>query len=85
MVFGPDVGSLFLTTFLIAAPAIAFCVKLYLKIKNGKASDEAHWYPVLIVGSVLTVLVITLESLSSEILQNLVCSPCIVSIIFPLC
>ncbi|XP_057437857.1 probable protein S-acyltransferase 4 [Lotus japonicus] len=56
LVFGPDVGSLFLTTFLIAAPAIAFCVKLYLKIKNGKASDEAHWYPVLIVGSVLTVL-----------------------------
>ncbi|RDX75462.1 putative protein S-acyltransferase 4, partial [Mucuna pruriens] len=56
LVFGPDVGSLFLTTFLIAGPAIAFCVKIYLKTK--KASDHIHnqWFPVLIVGSVLTVL-----------------------------
>ncbi|KAL2320578.1 hypothetical protein Fmac_029547 [Flemingia macrophylla] len=49
LVFGPDVASLFLTTFLIVGPALAFCIKTYLKIK--KASD-----PVLIVASVLTVL-----------------------------
>lgn len=56
LVFGPDVGSVFLTTFLIAGPAIAFCAKTYLRIKHGNASDHAHWIPVLIVGSVLTVL-----------------------------
>lgn len=56
LVFGPDVGSLFLTTTLIAAPAIAFCVKIYLNIKNGNASDAAFWLPVLIVGSTITVL-----------------------------
>ncbi|CAJ1917466.1 unnamed protein product [Sphenostylis stenocarpa] len=56
MVFGPDVASLFLTIFLIAAPAITFCVKAYLKIK--KTGDLAHefWFPVLVVGSILTVL-----------------------------
>ena len=64
LVFGPDVASLFLTTFLIAGPAIAFCVKVYLRIKHGKAGEDTHWIPVLIVGSVLTVLVNTLYSLS---------------------
>ncbi|KAE9588693.1 putative protein S-acyltransferase [Lupinus albus] len=54
LVFGPDVSSLFLTTFLIAGPAIAFCVKIYLKIRDG--SDDLNWYPVLIVGLILTVL-----------------------------
>ncbi|XP_027352361.1 probable protein S-acyltransferase 4 isoform X1 [Abrus precatorius] len=54
LVFGPDVASLFLTSFLIAGPAIAFCVKIYLKIKKGPGND--HWCPVLIVGAVLTVL-----------------------------
>ncbi|BAT85054.1 hypothetical protein VIGAN_04254600, partial [Vigna angularis var. angularis] len=34
MIFGPDIASLLLTTFLIAAPAIAFCVKIYLQIKK---------------------------------------------------
>lgn len=58
LVFGPDVASLFLTTFLIAAPAIAFCVKMYLKAKHEKANNGDHlfWCPVVIVGSVLTVL-----------------------------
>ncbi|OIV90014.1 hypothetical protein TanjilG_00315 [Lupinus angustifolius] len=54
LVFGPDVSSLFLTTFLIAGPAIAFCVKIYLKIRDG--SDDFNWYPVLIIGLILTVL-----------------------------
>ncbi|XP_019454849.1 PREDICTED: probable protein S-acyltransferase 4 [Lupinus angustifolius] len=54
LVFGPDVGSIFLTTFLIAGPAIAFCVKIYLKIRH--ESDDAYWCPVFIVGLILTVL-----------------------------
>lgn len=61
LVFGPDVASLFLTTLLIAGPAITFCVKIYLKIKDG--SHDAQWYPVLIVGLILAVLVNILDSL----------------------
>lgn len=66
LVFGPDVASLFLTTFLIAAPAIAFCVKMYLKAKHEKANNGDHlfWCPVVIVGSVLTILVNTLDNFS---------------------
>ncbi|KAL2565212.1 hypothetical protein AAZV13_19G093600 [Glycine max] len=56
LVFGPDVASLFLTTFLIAGPAIAFCVKIYLKIKKTDGLIHDYWFPVLIVGSILTVL-----------------------------
>ncbi|KAK7290731.1 hypothetical protein RIF29_05360 [Crotalaria pallida] len=54
LVFGPDVASLFLTIFLIAGPSIAFCVKIYLKIRD--RSDDVNWYPVLIGGLVLAVL-----------------------------
>ncbi|TXG70117.1 hypothetical protein EZV62_005052 [Acer yangbiense] len=53
LIFGPDVASLFLTTFLIAGPVIAFCIKTYAKIKN---DDHDHWYPVLIGAAVLTIL-----------------------------
>ncbi|KAK7336372.1 hypothetical protein VNO77_16911 [Canavalia gladiata] len=63
LVFGPDVTSLFLTVFLIAGPAIAFCVKIYLKVK--KASDHDYWFPVLIAGSILTVLDIIFLLLTS--------------------
>ncbi|KAK2416388.1 DHHC-type zinc finger family protein [Trifolium repens] len=56
LVFGPDVASLFLTTFLIAAPAFTFCVKMYLKFKNEKASGHSFWFPVMIGGLVLTFL-----------------------------
>ncbi|KAF9679476.1 hypothetical protein SADUNF_Sadunf06G0018900 [Salix dunnii] len=55
LIFGPDVASIFLTTLLIAAPAIAFCIKVYNKIVD-KGSVNARWYPVLVVGSILTVL-----------------------------
>ncbi|KAJ6287605.1 hypothetical protein OIU78_003932 [Salix suchowensis] len=55
LIFGPDVASIFLTTLLIAAPAIAFCIKVYNKIVE-KGSVNARWYPVLVVGSILTVL-----------------------------
>ncbi|XP_052107266.1 probable protein S-acyltransferase 4 isoform X2 [Arachis duranensis] len=56
LVFGPDVASLFLTTFLIAGPAIAFCIKIYLRIRQGNGDNDAQWVPVLAVGSALTVL-----------------------------
>lgn len=69
LVFGPDVASLFLTTFLIAGPAIAFCVKIYLKIKKTDGLIHDYWFPVLIVGLVLTVLVNTLGSLFLECLH----------------
>ncbi|KAL8162921.1 hypothetical protein V2J09_014410 [Rumex salicifolius] len=46
-IFGPDVASLLLSTFLIGAPAIAFCINIYLKTK---------WYPVVAVGLILTIL-----------------------------
>ncbi|KAI9162039.1 hypothetical protein LWI28_023193 [Acer negundo] len=54
LIFGPDVASLFLTTFLIAGPVIAFCIKTYIKIKNDDHADRC--YPVLIVAAVLTFL-----------------------------
>ncbi|KAL5154684.1 putative protein S-acyltransferase 4 [Glycine soja] len=54
LVFGADASSLHVKTFLIVIPAITFCVKAYLKTK--KAIDHDHWYPVIIVGSVFTVL-----------------------------
>ncbi|KAJ6380715.1 hypothetical protein OIU77_029586 [Salix suchowensis] len=54
LIFGPDVASIFLTTLLIAAPAIAFCIKVYNKIVK-EGSVNARWYPVLVAGSILTV------------------------------
>ncbi|TXG70118.1 hypothetical protein EZV62_005053 [Acer yangbiense] len=53
LVFGPDAGSLFLTSFLIGCPAIMFCVKMLLMIRK---DDPLFSYPVLSVGVVLTVL-----------------------------
>lgn len=56
LIFGPDVSSLFLSTFLIVGPALTFCIKILLVIKhNIKESKNANpWYPVLIVAIVLT-------------------------------
>ncbi|XP_047166339.1 probable protein S-acyltransferase 4 isoform X1 [Vigna umbellata] len=56
VIFGPDVASLFLTTFLIAAPAIAFCLKLYFQIKKNDELSHEFWFPVVVVGAVLTFL-----------------------------
>lgn len=53
LIFGPDVASMFLSTLLIGGPAIVFCIRIYL---NAKKNDHHLWYPVLIVGSILTVL-----------------------------
>ncbi|KAI3444254.1 hypothetical protein Pfo_000919 [Paulownia fortunei] len=58
LIFGPDVASLFLSTFLIAGPAIAFCIKILFIIRNQLRENKnaVPWYPVLIVAIVLTML-----------------------------
>ncbi|XP_052175133.1 probable protein S-acyltransferase 4 [Diospyros lotus] len=66
LIFGPDAASLFLSTFLIACPAITFCVKIYCDIKHGKLKDVGLWYTVLAVGSILTILDITFLFLTSS-------------------
>ena len=57
MIFGPDVSSLFLSICLIACPAVAFCIKIFLKVYNVEPPGNAHWYPVLFGGLSLTFLV----------------------------
>lgn len=52
-VFGPDGGSLFLTSILIGGPAITFCTKMLFTIPQ---DDPRFSYTVLIVGAILTVL-----------------------------
>ncbi|KAF7801385.1 putative protein S-acyltransferase 4 [Senna tora] len=54
LVFGPDAGSIFLTIFLIVGPAIAFCVKIYLRSRE--EDDVWFWYSILIIGLFLIVL-----------------------------
>lgn len=51
LIFGPDAGSVFLSTFLIAGPALAFCISTYIKSRH-----DSWWIPVLAVGASLTVL-----------------------------
>ncbi|WVZ05134.1 hypothetical protein V8G54_018480 [Vigna mungo] len=77
MIFGPDIASLLLTTFLIVAPAIAFCVKVYLQIKKNDDFSHEFWFPVVVVGAVLTVLVNTIGILFPESLHKLVVILCI--------
>jgi len=49
MIFGPEVASLILTIFLIVAPAISFCVKLYLQIKKNDDLSHDFWFPVVVM------------------------------------
>ncbi|KAL9425170.1 hypothetical protein AB3S75_032161 [Citrus x aurantiifolia] len=62
IVFGPDAASLFLTSILIGAPAIAFCIKMLLMIKQ---ENPFFNYPVLIGGLLLTVLDFTFLFMTS--------------------
>lgn len=57
--FGPDVSSLLLSAFLIAAPALAFCIKILFIIIHRVKEDKpvVSWYPILIVAVSLTILV----------------------------
>ncbi|XP_060958501.1 probable protein S-acyltransferase 4 isoform X4 [Cannabis sativa] len=62
LVFGHDAGSLFLTTFLIGGPAITFCIRM---IVMSKGQNPFFFYPVLIGGIVLTLLVFCFLFLTS--------------------
>ncbi|KAI3444255.1 hypothetical protein Pfo_000920 [Paulownia fortunei] len=53
LIFGPDAASVLLSTFLIGAPALTFCIKMLLRIPK---VDFLYGHVVLIVGLVLTVL-----------------------------
>ncbi|CAN8257116.1 unnamed protein product [Cochlearia groenlandica] len=53
LIFGPDVSSLFLTSFLIGAPAVTFCVRMLVWIRKG---DPFFNYTVLSSGFILTFL-----------------------------
>ncbi|KAJ8759708.1 hypothetical protein K2173_009809 [Erythroxylum novogranatense] len=55
LIFGPDVSSLLLSTFLICAPAITFCIKMSLKIADKDTKHPERWYPILIIGLILTI------------------------------
>ncbi|KAG8649085.1 hypothetical protein MANES_08G066800v8, partial [Manihot esculenta] len=62
-VFGPDAGSLFLTSFLIGGPAIAFCIKMILIF--GK-EDPSYHSPVLSGALILLVMDFTFLVLTSS-------------------
>ncbi|GFQ04437.1 probable protein s-acyltransferase 4 [Phtheirospermum japonicum] len=58
LIFGPDVSSLFLSTFLIAGPSLAFCIKILFVIRHELKQNKnvVPWYHILIGALVLTVL-----------------------------
>lgn len=60
LIFGPDVASMFLSNVLIAGPALAFCIKMFLKGK-----DNSKWYPVAAIGLFLTILDLTFLYMTS--------------------
>ncbi|KAK7286632.1 hypothetical protein RJT34_21769 [Clitoria ternatea] len=53
LVFGQDASSLYLTSFLIGTPALTFCIRMLVMLKE----EDPHFSrPVLIGGAVLTIL-----------------------------
>ncbi|KAL2482982.1 putative protein S-acyltransferase 3 [Forsythia ovata] len=61
-IFGPDASSLLLTTSLIGGPAVIFCIKMLVKIKE---VDFLYGHIVITVGFVLTVLDLTFLFMTS--------------------
>lgn len=68
LIFGPDVASLFLSTFLIAGPAIAFCIRIIFVARTCLRDNKnaVPWYAVLVVAIVLTMLDIFFLFLTSS-------------------
>ncbi|KAG9129067.1 hypothetical protein Leryth_016888 [Lithospermum erythrorhizon] len=68
LIFGPDVGSLFLSTFLILGPAIAFLIETALFIKHQIKHEQAvgPWYAILAIGIALTILDVIFFFLTSS-------------------
>ncbi|KAJ4970377.1 hypothetical protein NE237_003476 [Protea cynaroides] len=58
IIFGPDVASLFLSIFLIGAPAVTFCSKVFTKVRGAEehSNQLRFWYPVLVIGLIVTFL-----------------------------
>lgn len=54
LVLGPDAGSLYLSSFLIGCPAITFCIRMLIRIRE---HDPLYGYGVLTTGVVLTLMV----------------------------
>ncbi|GFP83779.1 probable protein s-acyltransferase 3 [Phtheirospermum japonicum] len=63
LVFGPDAGSVLLSTFLIGGPALTFCIRMFLRIPE---VDYIYGRVVLTVGLVLTVLDLTFLFMTSS-------------------
>ncbi|XP_027071923.1 probable protein S-acyltransferase 1 isoform X1 [Coffea eugenioides] len=61
-IFGPDGSSVLLSTFLIGAPALTFCMKMLLRLSE---VDDVYGHIVLLVGFILTVLDLTFLFMTS--------------------
>ncbi|KAG6532820.1 probable protein S-acyltransferase 4 [Zingiber officinale] len=67
LIFGPDVASLFLTTILIAGPAITFCIDIILKMnKDEKQPSTILGFPVLILTLLMTIADLTFLFMTSS-------------------
>ncbi|WZZ92232.1 hypothetical protein YC2023_120811 [Brassica napus] len=62
LIFGPDVNSLFLTSFLIGAPALTFCIRMLVWIQK---DDPIFNFTVLTSAFILTLLVFMFLFLTS--------------------
>ncbi|XP_074377701.1 putative protein S-acyltransferase 3 [Apium graveolens] len=62
LIFGPDASSVALSAFLIATPAVTFCVKMFFRISH---RDPSYGYTVFIVGTVLLFLDLTFLFMTS--------------------
>ncbi|XVF07031.1 hypothetical protein REPUB_Repub06bG0102200 [Reevesia pubescens] len=63
MIFGPDTSSLYLTSFLIGCPAIAFCIKMVVNITH---DDPVLNHHIFLGGLILTVLDLSFLFLTSS-------------------
>ncbi|KAK8672020.1 hypothetical protein V6N13_110397 [Hibiscus sabdariffa] len=59
---GPDASSLFLTSFLIGGPSIAFCIKMLVTMKD----DDSFNFNIMLGGLILTVLDLSFLFLTSS-------------------
>ncbi|RAL51919.1 hypothetical protein DM860_010637 [Cuscuta australis] len=68
LIFGPEVRPLFIVILAIAGPAIGFCVNLncIIRQKIEEHEDASSLYLILLIGSLLTILVLTLLFLTSS-------------------
>ncbi|XP_009790623.1 putative protein S-acyltransferase 1 [Nicotiana tabacum] len=63
LIFGPDAASLYLSTFLIGAPALTFCIKMLLMIPK---VSPVYGHVVLIGGLIMSVLALSFLFMTSS-------------------